>query len=124
MTTPRKIAAVAVKALDEKLGESIKVLDVGEISSLADYFVICTGTTNTHIKSLCDAVDVKIGELGEPMIHREGHRSGTWVLMDFGCVVVHVFTDETRKFYDLERLWNDAAPIDLEALLAEANAEN
>lgn len=124
MTTPRKIAAVAVKALDEKLGENIKVLDVGEISSLADYFVICTGTTNTHIKSLCDAVDVKIGELGEPMIHREGHRSGTWVLMDFGCVVVHVFTDETRKFYDLERLWNDSTPIDLDALLAEADAEN
>ncbi|MCQ2418377.1 MAG: ribosome silencing factor [Clostridia bacterium] len=119
MNTPRKIAAVAVKALDDKLGEGIKVLDVGEISSLADYFVICTGTTNTHIKSLCDAVDVKIGELGEPMIHREGHRSGTWVLMDFGCVVVHVFTDETRKFYDLERLWNDSKPIDLEALLAE-----
>lgn len=124
MTTSRKIAAVAVKALDEKLGQSIKVLDVGEISSLADYFVICTGTTNTHIKSLCDAVDVKIGELGEPMIHREGHRSGTWVLMDFGCVVVHVFTDETRKFYDLERLWNDSTPIDLEALLAEADEKN
>lgn len=120
MTTPRKIAAVAVKALDDKLGEGIKVLDVSEISSLADYFVICTGTTNTHIKSLCDAVDIKIGELGEPMIHREGHRSGTWVLMDFGCVVVHVFTDETRKFYDLERLWNDSTPIDLDALLAEA----
>lgn len=123
MTTSKMIAATAAKALDDKLGENIKVLDVGEISSLADYFVICTGTTNTHIKSLCDAVDEKVGQLGEPMLHREGHRSGTWVLMDFGCVVVHVFTDETRQFYDLERLWNDSMPVDLDTLLAEADGE-
>lgn len=119
MNNPKTIAAVAVKALDDKKGEQIKVLKVGEISTLADYFVICTGTSNTHIKTLCDAVDEKIGAIGEPMLHREGHRSGTWVLMDFGCVVVHVFTDEARKFYDLERLWNDSTEEALEQFLTD-----
>lgn len=119
MNSPKKIAATAVEALEDKKGQSIQILEISEISTLADYFVICTGTSNTHVKTLCDAVDQKIGELGEPMLHREGHRSGTWVLMDFGCVVVHVFTDETRKFYDLERLWNDSRPLTPEQLLAE-----
>lgn len=119
MNTPKMIAAAAVKALDDKKGDKIKVLRVGEISTLADYFVICTGTSNTHVKTLCDAVDEKVGALGEAMLHREGHRSGTWVLMDFGCVVVHVFTDETRKFYDLERLWNDSIEENIEQFLTE-----
>lgn len=119
MNTPKQIAAVAAKALDEKKGLGIKVLEISEVSTLADYFVVCTGTSNTHVKTLCDAVDEKVGELGEAMLHREGHRSGTWVLLDFGCVVVHVFTDETRAFYDLERLWGDGKPVDLEQFLAE-----
>lgn len=120
MNTPKQIAAAAVNALEEKKGQNIRVLEISEISTLADYFVICTGTSNTHVKTLCDAVDEKIGAMGEPMIHREGHRSGTWVLMDFGCVVVHVFTDETRAFYDLERLWSDSKPVALEQFLTEA----
>ncbi len=117
MNTPKQIAAAAVKALDEKNGQNIKILQITEVSTLADYFVICTGTSNTHIKTLCDAVDEAVGALEEPMLHREGHRSGTWVLMDFGCVVVHVFTDETRAFYDLERLWSDGTPVDLDQFL-------
>lgn len=115
--TPKLIVTEAVKALEDKKGLSIRVMEVGEISSLADYFVVCTGTSNTHVKTLCDAVDEAVGKLGEPMLHREGHRSGTWVLLDFGCVVVHVFTDETRKFYDLERLWGDSKPVDIDSLL-------
>ena len=117
MNTPRSIVAAAVKALDDKKGQNIQVMEVTEVSTLADYFVICTGTSNTHVKTLCDAVDEAVGRLEEPMLHREGHRSGTWVLLDFGCVVVHVFTDDTRKFYDLERLWSDSKPVDVESLL-------
>ena len=66
------------------------------------------------VKTLCDAVEKALDELGEPALRREGHRSGSWVLLDFGCVVLHVFTDESRQFYDLERLWSDATPVPLE----------
>ena len=111
MNTSKEIAAAAAAALEEKKGQDIKLLQVTDVTTLADYFLICTGTSNTHVKTLCDAVEKTVTELGEPMLHREGHRSGTWVLLDFGSLVVHVFTDETRKFYDLERLWSDAREV-------------
>ncbi len=112
--TPKQIALQAAKALDDRKGLDIKLLEVTDVTSIADYFLICTGTSNTHVKTLCDSVEAAVEELGEPLLHREGHRGGTWVLLDFGCLVVHVFTNETREFYDLERLWNDAVPIALE----------
>lgn len=109
--TPYEIAYTAAKALDSKKGIDLHILETTDVSSLADYFVICTGSSNTHVKSLTDAAEEAMDAIGEPAIHREGHRSGTWVLLDFGCVIVHVFTDDTRKYYDLERLWNDAKPV-------------
>jgi ribosome-associated protein len=112
MLTAAQIAAIAAKALDEKKARDIKVLKTTEHTVLADYFVICNGTSSTHIKALVDEVDKKLSEAGEPPIRREGMRSDIWVLMDFGCVIVHVFTDEARKFYNLERLWSDAQVID------------
>ncbi len=114
MNTPKEIALRAAKALDDRKGLNIRLLEVGDVTSLADYFLICTGTSGTHVKTLCDCAEAAVAdELGEPLLHREGHRGGTWVLLDFGCLVVHVFTDETREFYDLERLWNDAKQIPL-----------
>lgn len=112
--TTKEIALCAAKALDEKKGMGIRLLEVTDVTTLAEYFLICTGTSNTHINTLCDAVEAAVEQTGEPLLHREGHRSGTWVLLDFGALVVHVFTEETRQFYDLERLWNDATPIPLE----------
>jgi ribosome-associated protein len=112
MLTAAQIAAIAAKALDEKKARDIKVLKTTEHTVLADYFVICNGTSSTHIKALVDEVDKELSEAGEPPIRREGMRSDIWVLMDFGCVIVHVFTDEARKFYNLERLWSDAQVID------------
>ena len=109
--TPKQIALRAAKALDDRKGLDIRLLEVGDVTSIADYFLICTGTSNTHVKTLCDAAEAAVEEMGEPLLHREGHRGGTWVLLDFGCVVVHVFTNETREFYDLERLWNDAQQV-------------
>ena len=109
--TPKEIALTAVRALDSKKGIDIKLLETTEISSLADYFVICTGSSSTQVKTLCDAAEAAMDAIGEPAVHREGHRSGTWVLLDFGCVIVHVFTAETRQYYDLERLWRDAIPV-------------
>lgn len=113
--TTKEIALCAAKALDEKKGLDIRLLEVTEVTTLAEYFLICTGTSNTHVKTLCDAAEAALDEAGEPLNSREGHRGGTWVLLDFGSVVVHVFTNEARSFYDLERLWNDATPIDFEA---------
>ena len=112
--TSKEIAMKAAKALEEKKGVDIRLLEVTEVTILADYFLICTGTSNTHVNTLCDAVEEALDGCGEALLHREGHRGGTWVLLDFGSLVCHVFTEETRRFYDLERLWNDSTPIALE----------
>ena len=116
MLTSAEIAAIAAKALDDKKSRDIKVLKTDKQTVLADYFVICNGTSSTHIKALVDEVDKQLSEAGEPPIRREGLRSDIWVLMDFGCVIVHVFTDEARKFYNLERLWSDAEEVDPSSL--------
>ena len=113
MLTAREVALEVTKALDEKKGMDIQLLRIGHISSLADYFIICTGTSNTHVKTLCDFAEYTFEQLGEPMLGREGHRGNSWELLDFGSVVVHVFTEEAREFYALERLWEDAEKIDL-----------
>ena len=113
MLSAREVALEVTKALDEKKGIDIKVLRIEKISSLADYFVICTGTVNTHVKTLCDYAEYTMEQLGESMLGREGHRGNSWELLDYGSVVVHVFTEEARKFYDLERLWADAEVVDL-----------
>lgn len=115
--TPKEMAIAAVRALDSKKGTDIKVMEVTELTSLADYFVICTGGSNTQINALCDAVEEALEKEGEQPLHREGHRGGIWVLLDYGCVVVHVFNDEARKFYSLERLWSDGTPVDLSDIL-------
>ena len=119
MMTPKEVAAVAAKALDDRKGVDIRLLEITDVTTLADYFLICTGTFSTHVKSPCDAVEEAMDNAGEPALRREGHRSGTWVLLDFGCLVVHVFTEETRQFYDLERLWGDAKPVALSDILPQ-----
>ena len=111
MLTPEEITAVAYRALEDKKAKDVKILKTAEHTVLADYFVICNGSSSTHIKALVDEVDKQLSESGEPPIRREGLRSDIWVLMDFGSVIVHIFTDEARKFYDLERLWSDAEAV-------------
>ena len=113
MISAKEVALTVTKALDEKKGIDIKLLKIDKVSSLADYFLICTGTSNTHVKTLCDYAEYSMDQLGEPMLGREGHRGNSWELLDYGSVVIHVFTDEARKFYDLERLWADAEAVDL-----------
>ena len=114
---PKQIAAIAAEALEEKKASDIKILKTAEQTVLADYFVICSGSTAPHIKALVDEVDKQLSEAGEPPIRREGLRSDIWVLMDFGSVIVHVFTEEARKFYNLERLWSDSQEVTLSSLL-------
>lgn len=123
MLTPKEVAYATTKALDEKKGVGITLLKVDKVTSLADYFIICTGTSNTHVKTLCDYAEYTLENLGETMLGREGHRGNSWELLDFGSVVVHVFTDEARKYYSLERLWADAEEIDLREVIPEMNQD-
>lgn len=120
MLPARELAEIAVKALDSKKGKEIRLIRIDKITTLAEYFVICTGTSNTQINALCDAVEKELTEKGEEPLHREGYRGGTWVLLDYGCIVVHVFNDEARKFYSLEHLWADGEEVDLSAILPHA----
>ena len=118
--TPKETAIVLAKALDSKKGIDIKVLETGHLTTLADYFVICTATSTTQVRALSDECEKTTNETtGELPHHVEGHRGGTWVLLDFSSVVVHIFMDDARKFYDLERLWSDATPVDLTDVLTE-----
>lgn len=122
MLTSKEMIALAVRALDAKKGKDIKVLYTADQTTLADYFVICTGTSNTQVKALSDAVEDAMTKAGEEPHHVEGHRGGQWTLLDYSAVVVHVFTEEAREFYALERLWSDATPVDLDEYLIKPEA--
>ena len=119
MLSAKEVAYEVTKALDAKKGMDIKLLRINDVSSLADYFLICTGTSNTHVKTLCDYAEYTLEQLGENMLGREGHRGNSWELLDFGSIVVHVFTEEAREFYALERLWADAENVDLKDIIIE-----
>ena len=117
MLSAKEVAYEVTKALDEKKGLDIKLLRIDEVSSLADYFLICTGTSNTHVKTLCDYAEFTMENLGEKLLGREGHRGNSWELLDYGSVVVHVFTEEAREFYALERLWADGENVDISSII-------
>ena len=113
----RTIADIAYGILEDKKARDIEVIDISEVSILADYFIICSGTSPTHIKTLADELEQKMGEAGYNLIHKEGYQSARWILLDFGELVVHIFNEEDRDFYNLERLWSDGrirTPDDLE----------
>ena len=112
MLVPKEIAQLAATALDNKKAKDILTLKTTDVTVLADYFVICTASSTTHLKTLSDEVEKILEENGEKALRLEGHRAGGWVLIDFGCVVVHLFLNEAREFYTLERLWGDAEVID------------
>jgi len=113
MYTPSQVAKSIADALDEKNARDIKVLKTEDLTVLANYFVICTATSTTHIKTLADAVEEHLEEQGERPHRKEGYRSGGWMLIDYGCVVVHLFLEDIRAFYNLERLWGDAEVVQL-----------
>ena len=119
--TPKEMAIIAARALDEKRGKEISAIEITDLTTLADYFVFATGTSNTQINALCGSVEKALKEqANEDPLRREGYRDGTWVLLDYGCICVHVFSEEARNFYSLERLWKDGKPLDLsEVLMAD-----
>ncbi len=116
---PEEVMELIVKTLDGKKARDIAVLKTGKITIIADYFIICTASSTTHIKTLSDETGKVLSEAGEPPLRVEGYRAGGWVLMDFGCAVAHLFLEETRKFYDLERLWGDAEKVDVSNLISD-----
>ncbi len=111
--TSLETAKLAVKALIGKKGVDVKLIKIRDISSIADYFVIATGTSNTHVKALSDEVEFRLDNENIGVSHIEGHRSDSWILMDYIDVIVHIFSDEAREYYDLERLWEDGEEVDI-----------
>ncbi|MDP4119678.1 MAG: ribosome silencing factor [Bacillota bacterium] len=118
MTTLEQAKEIA-KALNGKKAVNIKVIKIEDVSILSDYFVIATGTSSTHVKALADEVEYQLNEIGYSVSHVEGYRSNSWILLDFVDVIVHVFSDEAREYYDLERLWKDGEEVDISAILKD-----
>lgn len=115
--TSLELAKKAVAILDSKKALDLKVIGIRDISILADYFVIATGTSSTHVKALADEVEFQLKQQGVAPDHTEGYRSNSWILLDYGNVIIHVFYGETREFYDLERLWKDGEQLDVAEFL-------
>ncbi|HEX9860715.1 MAG TPA: ribosome silencing factor [Nitrospirota bacterium] len=105
------IAKEAAKAALDKKAEELKLLYVREVTTIADYFIICTGNTARQVRSIADEIDMNLGRRKVNPLHVEGLNEGRWVLMDYGDVVVHVFDPAAREYYDLEGLWSDAVEV-------------
>ena len=107
---------IAYHALSDKKGEDIKIIDITGISVLADYFIIANGNSDSQVNALVDNVEEELHKAGYTLRQREGQASGSWVLLDFGDIIVHVFDKENRLFYDLERIWKDGKDVKIEDL--------
>jgi len=103
----KKLVDKIVEVIGTKKGMDISIIDIHSITEIADYFVICSGTSTTHIKALADEIEHQLGEIGLGVYHKEGYDTARWILLDYADVVIHVFHQEDRDFYKLERLWSD-----------------
>ena len=108
-----------VKALDSKRAEDIRIIEIGDLTIVADYFVIANGTSSTQTKALAEEVEFKMSQLGIEPNRTEGYQGATWVVLDYGDIIVHVFYKETRDHYNLERLWYDGKDIDVKQFLPD-----
>jgi ribosome-associated protein len=108
----------AVRAAEDKQARDIRVLDLREITSFADYFVICSGANPRQIQAISDEIELRLKKLGERPNSIEGYENAEWILMDYGDYLVHIFSQKARVYYDLERLWRDAKTVDLPAVPA------
>ena len=110
------LAKIAIQVLEDKKGEDIRVIDISDLSVLADYFIIATGNNRTQVQAMADEVEQKLGRAGAVPRQIEGYQAANWVLLDFGDVIIHIFDAQNRLFYDLERIWKDGRQIDPEGL--------
>lgn len=106
-----EMANKAVELLKDKKARDIRLLDIHELSTIADYFIIATGNSTTQVQAMSDELEEKMDLSGYEMHHKEGFRNGRWILLDYGNIIIHLFHDEERQFYNLERLWVDAKTI-------------
>ena len=111
-----ELARIAIAALEEKKAEDIRVIDISEVSVLADYFIIANGSSRPQIQALSDEVSEKMEKAGATLKQVEGYDSAKWILLDFGDVIVHIFNQEDRLLYDLERIWRDGKQVDADQL--------
>lgn len=110
------LARLAITALEDKKAEDIRLIDIGEVSVLADYFIIASGNNRTQVQAMADEVEQRLGRAGAAPRQIEGYQSANWVLLDFGDVIIHIFDAQNRLFYDLERIWKDGTQIDPDQL--------
>lgn len=110
----KDFAKTAIEVMKDKKAEDIKALDIHEISTMADYFVIASASNSNQVKAIADEIEEKLYEQGCKLIHSEGYQTARWVLLDFGDLIVHIFHKEDREFYQLERVWVDAKQIDIQ----------
>lgn len=116
------IAKVASNALNNKKAKQLKLLKIDDLTTLADYFVIATATSSTHVRALADEVEEKLEEQSVKVHHIEGKSTG-WIVLDYTSVVMHIFTPDQREFYNLDNMWSDATEIDLKTILDEAEGD-
>lgn len=122
--TTKQLAKTAVEALLDRKAAEIVLLRVTKQTTLADYYIICTGTSNTQLRAIADAVDESMSkQYGLEPKSIEGYRSASWILLDYGSVIVHAFKSDTRQFYDLERLWADAQKLNVDEFLASDDGD-
>ncbi len=114
--TPFEIVKNVIKTLDSRKAINVEVMQVEDVTTLADYFVIASGSSSTQVKSLAEEVEYKLSQAGIEPNHIESDRS-KWILLDYTSVIIHIFLEETRDFYSLERLWSDAKEIDIKEIL-------
>lgn len=107
-------AKLLAKAADERKALELLALDMRELTTSTDYFIVCTANTANHARGIADAVEEAMDEANIPFLHKEGYRNGEWILLDYGDCIVHIFTPDARDYYSLERLWADAPVVDVE----------
>lgn len=110
--TSKEMVKMAVTALEDKKGEDIRIIDIQKVSVLADYFVIASGSNSNQVQALVDNVQETLGRAGMEPKQIEGYQTAGWILMDYGDMIVHVFSRDDRLFYDLERIWRDGVTVD------------
>ena len=115
-TNSAQMAKLAIKALEDKKAEDVRVIDISEISVLADYFIIANGLNVSQVQAMSDNVQEVLGRAGYDLKQGEGYQSANWILLDYGDIIVHIFDKENRLFYNLERIWRDGKAIDPETL--------
>lgn len=116
MEVSKKMTKIAFDALEDKKAEDIRIIDISGVSVLADYFIIANGNNENQVRALVDNVQAELFKVGYEAKQVEGYRTGNWILLDYGDIIVHVFSKEDRLFYDLERIWRDGKNIEIDSI--------